>query len=186
MIYKITTFGKIKCTENITTASSLNISMLILEKYLTSHSCHFVKGYFFLQGLQGLMKFQWWLFKILRKQNVTDRQTHNVKTVYPPQTHFAGGIISRQLFQVEKNIGMISVKLGLELSGRMIKRSLVWASTEALYFGLEQDSLSSLLSTASTQDYVQTWLKNCWLSCKASALTKSWFRFNPLPHRDAF
>ena len=43
------------------------------------------------------MKIQQWLFKILRKQNVTDGRTHgrtdNVKTVYPPQTKFAGGII---------------------------------------------------------------------------------------------
>ena len=39
--------------------------------------------------------------KILRKQNVTDGgtdahtdgRTDNVKTVYPPQTKFAGGII---------------------------------------------------------------------------------------------
>ena len=35
-------------------------------------------------------------FKILKKQNVTDGRTHtrtdNVKTVYPPQTKFAGGI----------------------------------------------------------------------------------------------
>ena len=40
------------------------------------------------------------LQKILKKQNVTDARTHgrthgrtdNVKTVYPPQTKFAGGI----------------------------------------------------------------------------------------------
>ena len=54
------------------------------------------------------MKIRQWLFKILRKQNVTDgrmdgrtdartqghtdARTHNVKTVYPPQTKFAGGI----------------------------------------------------------------------------------------------
>ena len=42
------------------------------------------------------MKIQQLLFKILRKQNVTDGRTHartdNVKTVYPPQTKFAGGI----------------------------------------------------------------------------------------------
>ena len=31
--------------------------------------------------------------KILRKQSVTDGRTDNVKTVYPPQTKFARGII---------------------------------------------------------------------------------------------
>ena len=36
------------------------------------------------------MKFQQWLFKILKKQNVTDGLTDNVKKVYPPQTKFAG------------------------------------------------------------------------------------------------
>ena len=48
------------------------------------------------------MKIQPWLFKILRKQSVTDGRTDgrtdNVKTVYPPQTppqtKFAGGIIT--------------------------------------------------------------------------------------------
>ena len=56
----------------------------------------------YMNMLQGLMKIQQWLFKILRKQNVTDGRTHththahtqgrtdNVKTVYPPQTKFAG------------------------------------------------------------------------------------------------
>ena len=43
------------------------------------------------------MKIQQWLLKVLRKQSVTDGQTDartdNVKTVYPPQTKFAGGII---------------------------------------------------------------------------------------------
>ena len=46
------------------------------------------------------------IFKILRKQKVMDRRTHrgtdartgNVKTVYPPQTKFAGGIISFEYF----------------------------------------------------------------------------------------
>ena len=46
------------------------------------------------------------IFKILRKQNVTERGTHrhtdarmgNVKTVYQPQTKFAGGIISFEYF----------------------------------------------------------------------------------------
>ena len=38
------------------------------------------------------MKIQQWLFELLRKQNVTRKD--NVKTVYPPQTKFAGGIIS--------------------------------------------------------------------------------------------
>ena len=46
------------------------------------------------------MKIQQWLFKILRKQNVThwrkdgqmDGRTENVKTVYPPQTKFVKGI----------------------------------------------------------------------------------------------
>ena len=42
------------------------------------------------------MKIQQWLFKILPKQNVTDRRMHaltdNVKTVYPQQTKFAGDI----------------------------------------------------------------------------------------------
>ena len=42
------------------------------------------------------MKIQQWLLKILKKQNVTDGhtdgRTDNVKTVYPPQTKFAGGI----------------------------------------------------------------------------------------------
>ena len=40
------------------------------------------------------MKIQQWLFKILRKQNLTDWRTDNVKTVYPPQTKFAEGINS--------------------------------------------------------------------------------------------
>ena len=43
------------------------------------------------------------LFKILRKQNVTDGQmdahtdgrTDNMKTVYPPQTKFSGGITNK-------------------------------------------------------------------------------------------
>ena len=64
------------------------------------------------------MKIQQRLFKILRKQNVTDGRTHgrthahtdartdNVKTAYPPQTKFAGGI----------NINMyIYKKLGSQL-----------------------------------------------------------------------
>ena len=42
------------------------------------------------------MKFQQWLFKILRKQNVTegrtDTRTDNVKTVYLPQKKFVGEI----------------------------------------------------------------------------------------------
>ena len=50
--------------------------------------------------LQGLVKIQQWLFELLRKQSVTDGRTHgrthgrtdNVKTVYPLQTKFAGGI----------------------------------------------------------------------------------------------
>ena len=48
--------------------------------------------------LQGLMKIQQWLFELLRKQSVMDGRTHgrtdNVKTVYPLQTKFAGGIIN--------------------------------------------------------------------------------------------
>ena len=60
--------------------------------------------------LQSLMKIQQRLFKILRKQNVTNGCTDNVKTVYPPQTKFAGGIISRQHFK-DKNIGRILVDL---------------------------------------------------------------------------
>ena len=57
--------------------------------------------YFFVQSiclacLQGLIKIQQWLLKILRKQNVsdgrTDGRTNNVKTVYPPQRKFAVGI----------------------------------------------------------------------------------------------
>ena len=44
--------------------------------------------------LQGLMKIQQWLLKILRKKSVTDGRTDNVKTVYPPQTKFAGCIIT--------------------------------------------------------------------------------------------
>ena len=52
------------------------------------------------------MKIQQWLFELLRKQSVTDGRTHgrtdertdartdNVKTVYPLQTQFAGGIIN--------------------------------------------------------------------------------------------
>ena len=46
------------------------------------------------------MKIQQWLFELLRKQSVTDGRkdgrtdgrTDNVKTVYPLQTKFAGGI----------------------------------------------------------------------------------------------
>ena len=46
--------------------------------------------------LQSLIKFHQWLFKILRKQNVTDTlsfvRSDNVKTVYPPtQTQLGGG-----------------------------------------------------------------------------------------------
>ena len=52
------------------------------------------------------MKIQQWIFKILRKQNVTDGRTDNVKTVYPGrtdnvktvyplQTKFAGGITTK-------------------------------------------------------------------------------------------
>ena len=37
------------------------------------------------------MKIQQLLFKILRKQNVTDGRM-DVKTIYPPQTKFEGGI----------------------------------------------------------------------------------------------
>ena len=52
------------------------------------------------------MKIQQWLFELLRKQSVTDGRTDgrmdartdgrtdNVKTVYPLQTKFAGGITS--------------------------------------------------------------------------------------------
>ena len=43
------------------------------------------------------MKIQQWLFELLRKQSVTggrtDGRMDNVKTVYPLQTKFAGGII---------------------------------------------------------------------------------------------
>ena len=43
------------------------------------------------------MKIQQWFFELLRKQSVTDGRTDgrtdNVKTVYPLQTKFAGGII---------------------------------------------------------------------------------------------
>ena len=42
------------------------------------------------------MKIQQWLFELLRKQSVTDgrtdARTDNVKTVYPLQKKFAGGI----------------------------------------------------------------------------------------------
>ena len=38
------------------------------------------------------MKIQQLPFKILRKQNVMDGYTDNVKTVYPPQSKFAVGI----------------------------------------------------------------------------------------------
>ena len=38
------------------------------------------------------MKIQLWLFKRLRKQNITEGRTENVKTVCPSQTKFAGGI----------------------------------------------------------------------------------------------
>ena len=56
------------------------------------------------------MKIQQWLFELLRKQSVTDgrtdaqtdARTDNVKTVYPLQTKFAGGII-RKLEQFEKH-----------------------------------------------------------------------------------
>ena len=46
--------------------------------------------------LQSLMKFQQWLFKILRKQNITDGQTHTQTDGQHensiPTTKFAGGI----------------------------------------------------------------------------------------------
>ena len=44
--------------------------------------------------LPNFMKFCHCLFKILKNQNVGDRQTHgrdSVKTVYPQQSQFAGG-----------------------------------------------------------------------------------------------
>ena len=49
------------------------------------------------------MKIQQWLFELLRKQSVTDGEmdgrtdgrTDNVKTVYPLQTKFAGGIMKQ-------------------------------------------------------------------------------------------
>ena len=42
--------------------------------------------------MQDLMKFRPWLFKILRKHNVTDTWTDNVKTVYPATNTVYGGI----------------------------------------------------------------------------------------------
>ena len=54
--------------------------------------------------LQGLMKIQQWLedIKETKRYGRTDRRkdahTDNVKTVYPPQTKFAGGIISELIF----------------------------------------------------------------------------------------
>ena len=38
--------------------------------------------------------------KTLRTDGRTHTRTHNVKTVYPPQTKFAGGIMSEKLFTV--------------------------------------------------------------------------------------
>ena len=37
----------------------------------------------------NFMKFCNYLFKILKNQNVADRRTDNVKTVYPTQTQIA-------------------------------------------------------------------------------------------------
>ena len=42
------------------------------------------------------MKIRQCLLELLRKQSVTDGRTDNVKTVYPLQTKFAGGITSCQ------------------------------------------------------------------------------------------
>ena len=50
------------------------------------------------------MKIQQWLFELFRKQSVTDGRTDgrtdNVKTVYPLQTKFAGGIKINQYFKL--------------------------------------------------------------------------------------
>ena len=65
------------------------------------------------------MKIQQWLFKLLRKQNVTDGRTDarthgrtdgrtdNVKTVYPLQTKFAGG---KEDLSFEKKISVEPVQ----------------------------------------------------------------------------
>ena len=54
------------------------------------------------------MKIQQWFFKILRKQNITDVRTHahmdNVKTVYPPQTKFVGGMGGGGVTSISSNI----------------------------------------------------------------------------------
>ena len=80
-----------------------------LSKVLVLHIC---------TCLQGLMKIQLRLFKILRKQNVTDgrtlTRTDNMKTVYPPQTKFAGGY--KNLFPEHYQ----SVKLYGSISGPII------------------------------------------------------------------
>ena len=52
--------------------------------------------------LPNFMKFRLCLFKILktktsRMDRQTDGRTDNVKTVYPPQTQFAGGITNNWL-----------------------------------------------------------------------------------------
>ena len=41
--------------------------------------------------MQGLIKFHQRLLIILKKQNVTDKRTDNVKTVYPPTNTLCGG-----------------------------------------------------------------------------------------------
>ena len=44
------------------------------------------------------------IFKILRKQNVTDgwMDAYNVKAVYPPQTKIAGGLNISQLWHTQE------------------------------------------------------------------------------------
>ena len=52
------------------------------------------------------MKFHQWPFKILRKQNATDRRTGSQhETVYPPQTKFAGGGGGIMIFYTERQRG---------------------------------------------------------------------------------
>ena len=56
------------------------------------------------------MKIQQWLFELLRKQSVTDGRTDgrtdNMKTVYPLQTKFAGGITNK-IYQMDFMINTV-------------------------------------------------------------------------------
>ena len=80
-------------------------------------------------------------FKIIMKQNVTDGRTHgrmdNVKTVYPPQTKFAGVITSIMIcgdrgtphpLKITKILGSVAILVRIPLKLQSYKASIQsWA-----------------------------------------------------------